>query len=284
MSSNDDIDQLDYIHLNCRGSFHFLAGELDAAEASMKLAMNACPDSVEARIKQALVYLEQGRYNDMSALMDQALVLDNANPSIYYHRGEICALSNNIEAAISDFSHVIKLDPNFLDAYMHLSRAYITINMPTQAKEYIKAGLERFPDNPELLHTLGECEALNGNYSDALNLFNKVESLAPDFPHVQLSSALIRSTIPGVAEDRLEKDLVNILTKFPRFAAAHLQLAGYLIDQGRIDAAIQHYESAARNSRSFQEVVSICTLKAISIARFNVSCRFPDLKAKLRFQ
>lgn len=281
LRENEKQGDRDFICLNWLGSFRFLAGELDAAECSLKSALSARPESAEARVKLALVCLEKGRYSDMMALMDQALEFDRENASIYYHRGEIFALSDNLEAAVSDFSCAIKLDPGFLDAYIHLARAYITMQMLAQAKEYIAAGLKVFPDNPELLHTLGECQALEGDFGEALKNFDTVERLDPNFPHVQLSSALVRSRITGSTEDELENDLLDILKKFPHFAAAHVQLAGFYVDHCRIDAANRHYEYAAQNSRSFQEIVSICSMKAISIAHSNVSRRYPDLKDKL---
>lgn len=263
------------------GTFYFLSGDFEAALAALALGIESSPNRVSMRIKLALVHLELGNYVDMTSALEAALGVDETDAAIYYHRGEIHALGSNMEAATADFARCIQLDPEFILAYVHQARAYLSMECVSVAKEFISKALRLFPDSPELLHSLGECHAMEGNYDESLRLFVKVEHMAPDYPQVLLNKAILTSTLKNTDVD-IESELKKIVAKFPCFDAAHVQLAGYYFDAKKTDLANHHYAIAAQHARSFQELVTIFTIQAISNSQAKVSERYPELGTSIQ--
>ena len=227
--------------------------------------------------------MELGHYVEMSEYLEKAIALDPTDPSTFYHRGEIFALSNNMDAAVADFSRAIQLDPVFIDAYVHLSRAYLAHDMIDVAHDFSLKALKLFPDEAEILHAYGECLAMEGDREQALKMFDKVEGMAPEFPQVALNKALIEF-MNSASDEKLENDLRSVLQKFPSFDAAHVQLASHLMSKGKFDEALLHYDIAVKHSRSYQELLTICTLQAISESQVRAIKRFPDLAGEIQYK
>ncbi|PJF18839.1 Subunit Tom70 of mitochondrial import receptor, partial [Paramicrosporidium saccamoebae] len=266
---------------NWLGTMHFLAGDFENAQQALTKAIDLNESSVSARVKLALVSMELGQYAEMTMQLEKAIKIDPSDASCFYHRGEIFALSNNLESAVSEFARAIQLEPEFIPAYVHQARAYMTMNMSSSARDFIQKALKLFPENPELLHVMGECWAIEGQYNRSLELFSKVELMAPDFPQVLLNKALIMSSIENNV-DMLGQKLKEIVAQFPYFDAAHVQLAGFYIEKKETSLALKHYDIAAEHARSYQELVTIYSMRAISSSQAMVVERFPDLAASIQ--
>ncbi len=269
--------------LNWLGTMQLLAGEFEAAKSSLQKCIVMDSSAVPPLLKLSLVSMELGQYDDMTESIDSALRIDETDAAIYYHRGEILALSNNMEAAIADFARAIQLDAEFINAYVHQARGYLATEMFSTAKDFLKKALQLFPSHPDLLHTMGECLAMEGQYVEAGNFFNDVEKMAPNFPQVFLNKAIIKN-FDGQSDDEMGLELQKVVEKFPFFDAAHVQLANYLMSKKRTKEAIQHYQIAAEHARSYQELVTIHTIRAMSACQAAVTQRYPELEESMQYK
>lgn len=268
---------------NWLGTMHFLSGKFDAAREAFKIAIMLEPTFVAPRIKLALVAMELGHYTDMTESLEAAERIDDTDASIFYHRAEIFAHKGDLNNAIAALSRAIQLDAEFIDAYVHLGRAYMAMNMIQAASDFIDKALKLFPDSPELLHVRGECFVMESQFDKSLQLFERAIELTPDFVQVYLSKAFIANIIGGT-DEQLGQDLEAIVKKFPNCDAAHVQLANhYHMKKNQTDKALRHYDIAIEHSRSYQEVLNIYALRAISSSQAKAIKRYPELAEALQY-
>lgn len=265
------------------GTFELLSGDFESSEKTLIQAQSQAGSTVSLLIKLALVYMEMGDYSKMMELFETAIQVDPNNPAIYYHRGEIYSLSNDLESAISEFSRAIELDPGFVPAYVHQARAYLAKDMISTAKSVLESALQHLQDNSEILHVLGECYALEGDIDRSIAIFDRVICLSPNSPQYLLSKSIVISKGDhGKISQEFEKQLLDIVEKFPRFDAARLQLAGYYADINNFDAAFEQYNIVTAHARTYQEIWVICTVRSLCKAQAYVIGKYPELSSEVQ--
>lgn len=267
---------------NLIGTLHLLAGNMRDSQAALLKSLELFPANAPVLVKCALVSMELGKYSEMTEYIEEGLTVDSQDPAIYYFRGEILAMCDNFEAAIDDFARAIQLDNAFIYAHVSHARANLALGRIQAAQDLLKEPMNAFSEDPELLHVFGETLVLQGNIKEGLSTWLQVLDLAPDFPDIHLNLAVLNHTING-CESAYEAALLAIVEKFPHFGAGHIQLAQHYLVKGKLEKATHHFDTAISRARSLQESITMCSLKAISVAKAQVAARIPECHPGLRY-
>ena len=95
--------------------------------------------------------------------------------------GPTCEPSTgDIEGALADFSYVIELEPDFVDAYANRAGLYLETGDLERAGADATAGLARDGDNPYLLAVAGQVHAARQEYAEARAAYDRALESAPD--------------------------------------------------------------------------------------------------------
>lgn len=285
--------------LEWKGTFLYLRGHFISAKECFKSAVERDDTRISVLIKLATTNLELGLYSEMTTGLEDALrVGGGEDPSIYFHRGELFALSDNMEAAIEDFKRTIKLSPTFLDAYVHQSRAMLKSGDSEGSKALLEGvlaeakangGDDTEEDSADILHAIAECLAMEGKVDEAIAIFERVVKLDPLYPHVHMNLAITRKMSRSggfgdalaVDDQEFLKDLEEIVKEFPYFDIAHVQLANLYLVQRRFEDALKHYDIAIQYSKSQSDLISVITNRAVAKAQESVMKEYPYLTDKI---
>lgn len=269
------------ISLTLQGSVQFLKGDMKSAYEMLSLAKQINPSNSNVLIKLALIELERNNYLQMHEHLEKAYEADPKNPALFYHRGEIFALSGNLQEAINDFDTAIKLYPNFILAYVHKARAFLGIERYSDAEELLREAMNRFDSKVEIWNSLGEVMVMKKDFESAENIFNSILLKYPKTPEVYLNMALLSMTRNNDSSSA-EKHLRKAIEIEPSFEAAHLQLANLLLSSGNVKDSMIHFEQAVKYARTLQELISVHSLKCASVAQVKIVEKFPSLAAKMK--
>ena len=267
--------------LSLKASFDILKGDVAAADAALAESLNLNEKDSNALIKLALVHLEKNDFIEMTHALERSYNLNPANPALFYHRGEVLALSGSLQAAVKDFEEAEKLCPNFEIAYVHHARGLLGLNNPDEAEQVLLKALERFKDSVEIRNALGEVYVWKKDFRLAEKTFNEILASKPKSPQVQLNLSLLKMTENNNVKGA-EQHLKKALEIDPTFEAAHLQLANLMISCDRNDEAMKQFDSAIKHARSLQELTSVYSLKLASLVQLKCIERFPNLAEKLK--
>lgn len=267
--------------LSLYGTFNFLKGDMKSASKYFEESLKLNPNNSNVLIKMALVELEQNHFPKMTEYLEKAQVADPNNPSLFYHRGEILALSGSLDGANVDFTTAIGLCPDFILAYVHNARALLGLEKITEAETFLNKALHKFKDNVEIRNSLGEVLVMKREFSGAEKLFDNILKKHPNSPQIYLNKALLAMTHTNDIETA-EKNLRCAIEIDPSFEAAHLQLANLLLSNGNVKDSMEHFDQAVKYANSLQELISVHSLKCASVAQLRITEQFPSLAAKMK--
>ncbi|MFO7870561.1 MAG: tetratricopeptide repeat protein [Kiritimatiellia bacterium] len=140
----------------------------------------------------AEAYVELGRMDDASGLLEKVCELDNDNSAgkkagALYLLGTIEIEDRNLEGAAEYFREAGDIDPETLGDYAEENALQLAV-LPANAQDFdtavsgLKAFLKDFPEGElraEALFYLGSCQAATGNKADAREA---LEKLIQDYP------------------------------------------------------------------------------------------------------
>lgn len=283
--SNEIIDckeDLKVVCLNWLVNFDFLKGNLENCKKSLELIFSIDSNNSAAMIKMALVLTELNLMPEAVSYLERSEPFSQFNPTFYYYRGELLALSRRPELAIKDFSKALELEPTFIGAITRKVRCLLEIENISEAKEILEEKSKELPFSIELKHAAAECYALLGDLEQSFSVLDAIERLDQNFAASYFTRALIELKSGSVDIDKVAGLLRRSLEIDPRFQEARLQLAGLLARMNKRDEADEEFSLAAANARTFQQQCSVHSLRIAAISQSIVCERYPELNAKIQ--
>ncbi len=182
-----------------------------------------------AAIQHYRAYLELAP-EDMEALAEYGLLLADARAwGVAY---------GTMERLLRTERHRADIRRRLVDVAMALERF-------RDAREHLLFHLLRStPEDPDLLEKLGQCEAALGNTSEAIQVFRKLVSLAPDrlSAYVQLAEQYQRAN----EHDLADECMANLVRNNPKNSAAYVLRGEFLRARNRLDEARQNADQALK--------------------------------------
>src|SRR5215472_6119937 len=250
--------------------------------AGLALALLACGSAQERyaeHLSRAEQYLVAGELGKASVEFRNALRIKPMDPEALYQLGYISEQRGVVRDAIRLYLAAIDSSPDDLRPRAHLARILILGATPQRALEVLQPGLERHPDDPELLaaraaahralqddaaarldaehalavapanqhavEVLSALDAHEGDLPGAIRLVNGAIVQAP--ASVVLHELLAGLYAQAAQLDKAEEQLRRIVALEPQSLEPRIQLARFLSQTHQPDAAQQVLEAAVHD-------------------------------------
>lgn len=100
-------------------------GDLDKALETIAKGRSEFPDSYSLLIDEANVYYKKGNNDMFKMKLEEAIMMNPTDPTLYYNVGVMNMNQKNIDEAIENFKKAIELKPDYGDAYNNIGAAII---------------------------------------------------------------------------------------------------------------------------------------------------------------
>lgn len=110
-------------------------GNLDGAQSALESAMKINPDLASTRYYYGLTLKAQGKYDEAHKYLKKIVTKYPRDRVAKIERGHLYMLMRDYDRAIRDFEKVLSLDPENVEAYFHLIRAYRAVGEEVKAKK-----------------------------------------------------------------------------------------------------------------------------------------------------
>lgn len=162
-------------------------------------------------------------YNNATIAFKRATELNDLDATAWYYLGLMAEKLGNKKLEEKAYKKVIKLRPDYLDAYKGLVLLYMQTNRYEKIEQYEQAIFELAPNDFKIFYMLGTVYMAMQKYDKAIELFEKAASI--ETPHAlllnNLGSACLASAKLPKAMEAFEKSLeLN-----PENAVTHYNIA-----------------------------------------------------------
>ncbi|MBC7609820.1 MAG: tetratricopeptide repeat protein, partial [Polaromonas sp.] len=145
----------------------------------------------DAKSKNPDIYISYGysllKVTDFSrakAVLKTAIELAPESADAHYMLGKACIALNDHSAAETAWVTSHRLSPKIESLYCDLCLLLFTVGKVSQARSFLKSGIENFPLNSDLYFYLGNLDAENADYAEAAIAYQKAIDLDPTSPHL----------------------------------------------------------------------------------------------------
>ncbi len=193
-------------------------------------------------IRQAQVYLKQGKLTEAINFCHQAIELQPFSPLAYTTLGEILEASGDPTAARDAFVQALEISPRFVLAHAYLGQLYSEYCWLDEAAFYYGKALELKPDWPELNYNLGNVFHNQGNLLGAIDCYRKAIAQKPDYLLAVFNLAVVLNE-----NNQLEAAIDSYrqaIALQPDYVEAYSNLGVILLKEDRPAEAIEMYQRA----------------------------------------
>ena len=206
------------------------------------------PKNVEALLYKGLALVELEKINEAIKVFDTVMGLKlPLNRSCYLLLATSYKKLNKIDAAINILSLALKVDKDFLSAFLYRASLYITSHKWVEAKNDLMTVLKNYPKNIKALLGTAECEENMNNFNNALEAYNKAIEIKTDLPYIVYEKkAKIEIKLKDY-NNALKS--INIALKIDKNRMSLCLLKGVILEKKmQLGEAALHYEQVAKDS------------------------------------
>ncbi|KAK3577263.1 hypothetical protein CHS0354_030548 [Potamilus streckersoni] len=263
----------------------YQAGDYESAEQHCMQLWKQEPDNTGVLLLLSSIHF-QCRKLDRSAYFSQLAIKQNPMlAEAYSNLGNVFKERGQLQEALDNYRHAVRLKPDFIDGYINLAAALVAAGDMEQAVQAYVTALQYNPDLycvrsdlGNLLKALGRLDEAKACYLKAIetqpnfavawsNLgcvfnaqgeiwlaihhFEKAVALDPNFldAYINLGNVLKEARI----FDRAVAAYLRALNLSPNHAVVHGNLACVYYEQGLIDLAIDTYKRAIELQPNFPD-------------------------------
>lgn len=131
---------------------------------------------------RACYLMDEGKYDESRAVLQQMLVGDPDNDTILYELAYCNYLDGKVDDAAKTLKKLYKRDTDARGVYNLYSIILDEKGKPEEARKVIEKGIGKFPDLGFLYHTMGMTYLRQNDFENALSWFYKGIQAAPSHP------------------------------------------------------------------------------------------------------
>lgn len=186
-----DPENLDLLNLLALAEAHL--GEFDAAEDALKNALNAAPatDAVLANLENSMGYVALQRGDSDAAVTAFQMALDRCPQHVEANFNLGCTVQETDAKRAGDaYRTVLSVAPDHQGALNNLGSLLLAQNDLEQATALYRQAVSAHPGDTLSLRNLAKAHRHAGNLKEALSLFDQAIRVAPRDPEIQFGRAL----------------------------------------------------------------------------------------------
>ena len=229
----------DAASLTVSAEMYYSQGDLAAAVAACRRALELQPDSAAAYVTMGNVQQASGLLEEAMRCYSQAITLNPDFAEAYTNLGSMLYKQGRLVEAIVNYSKAIELKPNLAAAYWNLAAALKQQGQPDAAVAYQQKALELNPHLAEVDFNLnlGYKLARQGQLDEAVAAWQRAIAFKPDLAEAYCQIGIVLRH-QGKVKDAIP-NLQKALEIQPDFISAHQHLCGILRDTSDLAAARQ---------------------------------------------
>ncbi len=224
---------------------HFLAAQqaqqqdrLDDAVREYLAVVKLAPGLPEAYVNLGLVYYAQSKFDDSAQALSTAAKLKPGMRGVSLWLGIDEVRLNHPAQAVPLLRAAVRQDPQEKQAESWLGTALWNVGQVDAALFQLRKAAALFPDDPDLLFSLGEA------YGKAAK--QQSEQLLEDSAGTAISDRIYASTYAADRDwTKAEGHLRRAIQRDPKSVDAHLDLAEVFLNQAQLPAALEQLDQAA---------------------------------------
>ena len=221
---------------------YFQSGQLHEAEKICKNIYCTDPEYSPALHLLGMVAYHMGVHDVAVNLMGAAVQF---RPDIaFYHRdlGDVFLSQGRIDESILCFRNVLRLDPNFVEAYYLLSVALIKKDLLDEAMQSLLIALKLRPDYTDALYQAGYIFGRQNKPDEAIACFEKLIEIEPERTEALFAFGAALGVVDR--EDEAIACYRKVLKIAPDYVYALHNLGALLKEQGKTEQAMNAYRKA----------------------------------------
>lgn len=153
---------------------------------------------------------------------------------------------NQVKEAAAQFSRLKQLLPDEPLGYANLGLVYLRMGKFSEAEAELQKALKLQPENPDINLILAEVYDRSGRYEDALPVLENSLAKNPDHSLSHYKAAQIYTRVSRKEPEKIIRHLVQVLKVNPTSFPARMQLIEVLLQTGKTDEALAHFEELRR--------------------------------------
>ncbi len=185
-----------------------------------------------------------GKFEEAESKVVRAMELYPSDGELLYAMAMQAEKDGKPDEAKALYRQVIRLDPEFVRAYLRIGDLLSAKGQNKVALVYYYKALQVRPDYVLAYKDLGDELATLRRYDEAVDTYEYALRLAPDWADVHLNLGRTLSAMNKL--DEAQKHFRNALRLEPGMADAHYELGRVLFVQARWTEAAHHYEQVCR--------------------------------------
>ena len=182
------------------------------------------------------------RFDGAGEHFQRAVELKPDYADAYYNFGNLFRLQGRFEEALEKYRLAVVHAPGNARAHNNVATVLVELDRLEAAEQAYRDALELFPDDGSLHNNLGTLFKVQGRLEDAERAYRKVLELNPDSQDGLRNLAATVKDLGKVEEG--ERLCLKALELNPGDAIALDTLGNIYMAQGRVDAALERYDSA----------------------------------------
>ena len=167
--------QLALTHLKLGGTT-----DLQSAFGELTKTVNLDPSIQDAQLKLGEFFLLGQKSDKAREKADIVLASSPQDPKGHLLRGRSLIIDKEYEEGIAELKRSIELDPDNVQIYIDLARAYLGMKDSQLAEQTLQNALTRYPKSTELVVALGDLQLVQNKPKDAENFYRKARDLDPE--------------------------------------------------------------------------------------------------------
>ena len=197
---------------------------------------------------QALSASREGRFAEALPLWNQVLEVAPNDAAAWSNRGNVLLALGDPRSAIADQTKAIALDSESPDPHLNRGTAEEALGDWAAAESDYRWILERAPSDTgepraSALYNLGNVQGSLGDWQEARRCFEAASLARPGFAMARSSAALAAFQLGDKAG--AERELRNLIRRYPLFADARAALTALLWQKGASGEAESNWAAAS---------------------------------------
>lgn len=206
---------------------------MEEARAQYDLILKDDPNSIQALIGMANLLREEGEDEDVLALCQKALSLDEKNVQAYNLIGEVYMEKNDHAGALPYLERAVEIQPKLTQNSLNLAACLIGLKRYEEAEARLKEIAEQYPKFPLVHFHLGLLCEERGRVEEAMDAYRQEFSLYEDHFRARFNYGRLLLKLGDRAG--YLREMREVIRTAPQAAEGYLFLArGLLLEGGEL--------------------------------------------------